>query len=509
LGSSKQSTPVAVDIITRIGKIAMEIAQVTLPPKYQDDVKGIKPLGRSDSEIVSLVTDFARLNGLHFKSSKKANLKELKTDERITYEESEQLGISFKDVESWEALVDFYSCAWFYRIWVLQEMLPAHEAIILCGSHSISWDLVKYAAIWCYWKGDEILEQFDRRKVGIYATSRLDLDWTARTGPDFYPELFRMTTAITYTWCFGRLIEQHCGRRTIDDRDRIFALVGISDLNLGGREEHAKVDVDYSKSVEQVYAEATRAIICHGSNIYRGELEVIMNARWSNHNEGWPTWVPDLRVESEHGCGFEVGQPLEYIQPYRRSRRHKYVESGDVLSLIVEGVIIGRATYVSPLCHAGDMMADDNLRKSGEIVKELISSYPTGEDLNLVYAMTLMAGKIPEAISDRGTTPEVYAENFLDWVDVRHMPVGSKKQRKARKTASEFYADLGFDDNWEGELKKRYCCRRLYVTDTNYMGLGNHHIREGDIVAALFGLGELCVLRQLSANPEDGHAFVG
>jgi hypothetical protein len=496
-------------MITRVSKIAMDIAGVTLPSKYQDDFLVSKPLGRTDSDIVSIVTEFARLNGASFDSSKKTNQKELKTDERMTFEESEQLGISFNDTESWEALVDFYNCAWFYRIWVLQEILPAREALILCGSHLLSWDSVKYAAIWCYWKGDEIMGQFKGRTGGVYGTSHLDLDWTMRTGSDFYPELFGMTTSLQYVWCFARLMESHCCRSAIDDRDKIFALVGISDLNLGGRAEHAKVDVDYSKSLQQVCAEATRAIICHGSYPYPGELDVIMNARWNKHNEGWPTWVPDIRVETEFGCGFEVGHPLDTIQPFRRATRHRYVESGDVLSLFVEGIVVGKATYVSHICHADAMIADNNLRKSRDFIMRLISSYPTGENLKLVYAMTLMAGKIPEAISDRGTTPEMYAESFIDWIDVRNMPVGSKKQRKERKKASEVYIDRGFDDDWGVELTKRYCSRRLYATDTSYMGLGNHHIREGDIIVMLFGLSKLCILRQLSDKPEDGYAFVG
>jgi hypothetical protein len=497
-------------MISRVAKIAVDITRGAIQTKDQEDLKGPKPPGRSDSDMLEIVTEFAMQNFNDAdRSEDNEDQKDLKTYERITMDESERLGISFKDAEFWQAFTDFYDHPWFEGIWTLQHILPAREVTLLCGSHSVSWDLVKNAATWYQYKAGAIRDQFHCEINGILLAVDINLDWSTRTGPDFYPELFGMRTWPKYVWCFPRLLEQYCQRSTLDDRDRIYALVGISDLGLGGREDQAKVEIDYSKCVQEVYSEATTAIICHGSATYEGELDIILNARWRNNEKGWPSWVPDLRIETEHGCGFDVGHMLPRVQEYKKIRRHRYVKPGDVHSLIVQGVIIGKATYVSPYSHAHEMISDSNLRISRDIVLNLLSCYPTGEDVSFVYAMTLMAGKIPDAILDCETTPEVYAESFIGWIDACHMPVGSRKQRKQRREATKIYTDRGFDNNWSIELTKRYCGRRLYATNTGYMGLGNHYMMEGDVIALIVGLSNPCVLRPLSDKIEYGYAFVG
>lgn len=504
-------------MIMRISKIATDHTQKRIQSKEEQDQEPIKRPKRVDTEMYEIVTDF-QMQSLSKEtwskwSKNEDNLNDLKTYEHMSIEESERLGVPFSDVESWQAFIDYYDHEWFFDMWTPQHVIPSSNTIILCGSHSISWEMVKRAATWYCNKAGEVKAQvsYKLEVSGAYLADWLDLDWSMRTGPDFYPELFGLRTIIqNYPFCFERLLVNFSRRKARDDKDRIYALVGISDLELGAREGPALVDIDYSKSLEEVYADATRAVICHGSIIYEGELDNLMNARWrSEASRSWPSWVPDLRLETEEGCGYDVGTALPCLKQYKKMRSYQYVDSDDPFSLMVQGVVVGKATYVSPFNHGLGMFKDNNLQKTFDIVLSMISSYPTGETVSLAYAMTLMAGKLPDAISNSGTTPEIYAESFIGWADTYFTTDESIKQGEEYQEALEMYNDLGFDETWELVFSQRYCGRKFFVTDTGYMGLGNQYMTEGDEIALVTGLSLPCVLRQIPDEGVEGRLYVG
>ena len=78
-----------------------------------------------------------------------------------------------------------------------------------------------------------------------------------------------------------------------DPRDRIFALIGITD------DAEVSIQVDYARTVEQVYSEATAYLINA-----EGNVDMLLDATVSRQNGPFPSWVPQfasLKTTEEAG----------------------------------------------------------------------------------------------------------------------------------------------------------------------------------------------------------------
>lgn len=104
---------------------------------------------------------------------------------------------------------------------------------------------------------------------------------------------------------------------------------------------------------------------------------------------------------------------------------------------------------------------------------------------------------------------ETYAKNHLEWARIILLPQDTEEQRETRRQESKELFKLGFTNGWMQRPLEAYCERRFYMTDTRYMGLGNHKMKNGDIIVVLFGLKVPCVLRHRGDNPNDGYEFIG
>jgi hypothetical protein len=146
LGPSTPSTPLAVDLITRVGTISKDMA-----------------------------------GDMFLWDSEQYDPSSLETYEEISAEESKELGIPFSDTASWDALSEFYDRPWYERIWIVQEMLPSRDAVVIVGAYSVSWDLVKSAASWYRYKAGAISKHHKRSVDGIELTISMGLTWNLRS----------------------------------------------------------------------------------------------------------------------------------------------------------------------------------------------------------------------------------------------------------------------------------------------------------------------------------------
>ncbi|SPO05573.1 related to heterokaryon incompatibility protein (het-6OR allele) [Cephalotrichum gorgonifer] len=471
LGPSIPSTPLAIDLITRVGKVAQRIA------------------------------------GNGFRQESSGGLDLLRTPEETTLEESERLGVSFANEDEWEALVEFYNRPWYQRVWIVQEVLPAREALVVCGPHAIEWELVKNAAPWVCYKANKQREVHRKEIDGMGLTSSMLVGWRLRIGTEFMQELWGQKRPPTYKWSLPTLLEQFRSRSATDPRDKVFALLGVSDQ--WQNEEFITGLVDYSKTVKEVYAATVKAMINLVDPLDGQNLNNIMGARHKSNDEDWPSWVPDWRVGVGYGCDWGVGHPLPNISiKDRPNGKYRHIATESPISLGVEGKIIGKATWVSEFHHVSQVFPDGNLRKIKAEVLERLKTHPTGEDLGIVYAMTVIGGVIPQGVLDKGTSKEQYAEAFLDWVDACMMPQTTPEECAARLAAARPIMMLGFANAWLMKFLEAFCERRVYVTDTGYLGLGNHNMKEGDLTAVLVGMSHPCILRPREGS-EGGYTFIG
>ena len=124
---------------------------------------------------------------------------------------------------------------WFGRVWVLQEIVMAQRAILFCGPHSIDWGYFTPSPF----KGTTIKD--DHLEAPFPPILRLGKGLITRA-VDFVDLLFATRECVS-----------------TDPRDKIFALLDFYKSSAG-----AAPEADYSKSVEDVFVEAT--MYCIRSN---------------------------------------------------------------------------------------------------------------------------------------------------------------------------------------------------------------------------------------------------
>jgi hypothetical protein len=428
----------------------------------------------------------------------------LERREALTIEQSRQLGIPFDDTESWDAFTDFFDRPWYQRMWTVQEIIQARKAIVLCGPYSLPWEHVSAAARWYYFKAGAIHQEHPRGIDGVHLVTQMTtIAWRMKMGSEYNRELFQQSTRPTCKWGLRDLLENLRPRLATDPRDKVFALLGISDIDRQFWGDKG-MSVDYSKSVVDVFTQATDEIIKSDAS----DLNVIWSARQRNDEAGWPSWVPDWRLSTGTGCAWGIGAPLK--TKGTPNGRHIYIPTTEPRSLAVKGKVIGRVTYRNQYRHFGELFQDGHLREVYDACMGRLSDYPTGEGVETAFGLTLIGGlPFPKGLQKKETSLETYTAKYMQFYDNTQMPMGSPEEKEKREAALAETYKVGLDMSWLEGVLAAYCERRFIITDSGHMGLAHHEVLEGDVIAVVMGLEWPCVLRPKSERHDDGYEFVG
>ncbi|RFU33663.1 hypothetical protein B7463_g2682, partial [Scytalidium lignicola] len=189
---------------------------------------------------------------------------------------------SSEEVETWASLARLLKRSYFRRVWVIQEVAVAKEVKVICGRHRIQWSILfsAYDAIVENRRlhNDNLtLHRFDRGIGGMDVCRRMlknDRTVHDRDGP---------SKEQRYGTRFLKLLTEARSRDTTDPRDRIYSVIGIG---LTG-EEPFSIDIDYNKSILEVYVDVVRFSIATTKKLS------ILYACDQNHHSDFPSWVPN------------------------------------------------------------------------------------------------------------------------------------------------------------------------------------------------------------------------
>ncbi|KLJ12936.1 hypothetical protein EMPG_12103 [Blastomyces silverae] len=200
----------------------------------------------------------------------------------------EKAGFPFISPEEWKALAALFLRDYFRRVWVVQENVLSGTIIGYCGKHEVPWREFCRVAQLVYFR-QLVLGRItstiyiNRRDVvdGIESRAVSVVQWRERfekRDKAAVPKEFSLESLVFDTWNFS----------ATDPRDKIFALYGL--LNKTGKD---KWRPDYYKSVEEVYAEATKKIM-----LQSGELRMLSAAVDGSLRNipTLPSWVPDYSM---------------------------------------------------------------------------------------------------------------------------------------------------------------------------------------------------------------------
>jgi hypothetical protein len=196
-------------------------------------------------------------------------------------EGSSEMMIDFLDTAAWSTLRDLFQRPWFTRAWVLQEVVFSKQCNLICGTKTISWDVLTSAC------------SYLRECVG---SSSLQEDIK---GADYMTVLSASLRAFGDQEHRSPLVEALTAARSLqatDPRDKIYSVLGIisSKSDSGVVTYETPIHSNYAETVNNVFTEVARAAILQTQT-----LEMLSHVGRAPEQTvgGLPTWVPDWRHE--------------------------------------------------------------------------------------------------------------------------------------------------------------------------------------------------------------------
>lgn len=221
--------------------------------------------------------------------------------------------------EDWELLRALGDRQWFRRLWTVQEYCLSLDANFICGKHKLHVS-----------KGFPTLQRFFEDMTEDPGTMGILL---LPPHIQAYREVFEGTrvelmSGTKISLAAWQILASGRSQTASNPRDSIYGLQGL--LQKHGVD---LPDPDYSKTVELVYTNATRAIIK-----YDKALNVLLETDDDRQYLKLPSWVPTWNSSPHHG------------RPYSDLHTHNFHSSGPSANifefpirkteLVVRGIVI-------------------------------------------------------------------------------------------------------------------------------------------------------------------------
>lgn len=354
----------------------------------------------------------------------------------------EEVDVSDASDEEISAFLRLIARPWFTRCWVLQEVCLAKDAILVCGTQSIDWDLFYIGfTITIFMSGKGLRgrpEQLFRTALILIGTLRPKLN--DENSPYQGAGLL---------WLLRKVMSLNATEAC----DKVYSILGLL-----GEEESRELNIvpDYIQSVEECYQKTSLLIMSQMKN-----LDILLTDRNFDSTLDVPSWVTDWRnlpdpspvsldPHSQNTKGEEEKRPFSaslstqwtpIIGPDARTLMlsgydfDEIIQVEDILTVpaMDHNDIATMATSVSNL--TGFMKRlflglgsyfDILVQWETLAMPKKHPKYPTGEDTETVFAMTMCTGSIE--------SPELALERFRKW---------RKTLRGPRKVA--FLKNLGIN----------------------------------------------------------------
>lgn len=372
-------------------------------------------------------------------------------------------------------LIDLFSCDWFERLWVVQEVVLAKAAVVIWGNEAIDFTDLSYAAI-----------QFSKYMP------RSRSSWVARIFPAASYHLPGAREDLSFLDVLRGTRYLKCS----DPRDKIYAMLSLPYF----REDNIidEIEPDYTRTVADVYHELASMIIRHG-----GVSEVLNAVHHGSSlvddSGSLPSWVPWWSDSSAtdfylHTCSMQLPRSI----PPALSFSEK--------TLTVQGVYFNDIIFTS----RNDLVHLDCLAEFwSEIVQPLASHHH-----DLLFCEALMSEQIKldtnvpnqQASHSSRQAAAYLLANYQIMHPVDEAKCLGSEEEMLRSISSSLAVCSG--RSWKEEVKALvpkvedlHRCetiwrgRRLFFASGNYIGLGPEAIVEGDIIVIPVNATVPCVLR--------------
>ncbi|KAK4214170.1 heterokaryon incompatibility protein-domain-containing protein [Rhypophila decipiens] len=158
---------------------------------------------------------------------------------------------------------------WYTRVWIVQELCVAKEALVMCGDSSAPWDAIQTA-----------FKTLDGSSDAWQPSSLLNYRITRHRALE---RLHFLTAAGQYVGLDEALTRCRWFRATCP-LDKVYALLGISTRDPG-------ISPDYAASPETAFERVTQAMLLRST--VPDLLDFVVSPASVRRNPSLPSWVPD------------------------------------------------------------------------------------------------------------------------------------------------------------------------------------------------------------------------
>lgn len=407
------------------------------------------------SRVVIWIGGPDHFSNLAFDTLERFALDDGTSDGSVTYQD-----IQHTVQERRAAVQLFIGRPYFFRMWIVQEVVVAKEAIIRCGSLHLDYDKLQTAI-------------------------------QRMTGSGFFP-FSAATSNLTYVghWRAAyhemsvrdidqnldlRLFIDSRDRLATDPRDKIYSLRGIANKAFS-----AGIKVNYDSSVKRVYTDFSKFVLN-----FRPDLQilsaVVLRHRASS-GLALPSYVPDWNLPKYGGSILQRYYRFKPTHLFRAAGattpRIRTEEDSDTIS--VEGLRLDTVARILPIKSILRAKADGSVSVTESSLQELSAhvipseTYPfTSEPSWVAYFHTMTADRT--ALSPR--INDEYRAQFFAAFGEWSLSATGNEQNLPPSVWAAVSKNIGtiIED------------KDMFITTKGYLGLGHEGFLEGDVVCILSG----------------------
>ncbi|KAM0449927.1 hypothetical protein ACHAO4_007229 [Trichoderma viride] len=422
------------------GSFADDITQPRLPAFDEKEKSGMKGMSRSDVWKKILLNQNQQGHIL--------------TGCPVLYDCSYMPFFKNSRQRDWEAVDNLLARLWWSRTWVVQEIWLAKDAILVCGDSSLKWKTFK--------KAMEYQEAWDDMGCLVRGTKRWEIWSTLKSRYGLAIHISqkrllgsRLSDILWNTW----------DRDVTDPRDKVFAILGL----VGENYSATLPNIDYSKSIEEVYREVASLIITKENS-----LDILLAASGLDTGGNLPSWVPDWRRRAnEYRPALFINASFMRMQCY-------HVGSTDAVYFHGHGYSASGAVEPQVIFH-------DNLNilQVRAVVFDTIAEVSTDFDGGLSAANIIEHAQI--LIRNSHTSGALSSKNTI-----------SDEELKKVLTAGCFIDNRSLrTENMVIENVMRL--RRFFITNGGHLSIGPSRLQVGDVISIIAGCNFPMVLRAVGS----------
>ena len=343
-----------------------------------------------------------------------------------------------KDRRTLAAIQCFLNRSWFKRLWIWQEIRLANVGtLMMCGGDFMLWNTFRHAIVCLVWKQSTFFQLKQIMNLCHYSQSP--------------PTLRHLLQATRYAQCS-------------DERDRIYAILNISNDFLGFEPDYSKTTRDVFKDVVLAYSKRTLTVLSHCEMRENTESCV-------------PTWVPDWTTPKESSMMYHARACSTTTEPQARCDKANV--------LIVSGCLVDTLDIIQQISPSPFGHSSEPLRK---IVRNILGGKA---EMDTFAARDSLIDSVCRTLCYN-----VFSESFLPLMpDVPNTQESIKYVRDlmANRELAEYdkYNHLVY-----GHVKGR----ASFQTRNGHIGIGPQSIRAGDQAYMVLGCDNLLLLRPNDAQ---------